>query len=89
MTPKQEGAESPADILTHNVVATPSQVAIVLGLTKVKGADKGAPDVRRARDLIRSGALSLVDPTAPASRWTVAVAELRRYVDHGPRQAAS
>lgn len=81
--------ESPADILNNNVVATPSQVAVVLGLVKVKGAEKGAPDVRRARDLIRSGALALVDPLAPASRWTVATTELRRYVAEGPRRGVA
>jgi hypothetical protein len=38
--------------------------------------------------LIRSGAIRLVDPDQPVTRWTISYAELRRYAAEGPRKGA-
>lgn len=80
---------SAAELLERNVVLTPTQVAVVLNLCNTRGPAKGEPNVRAARDLIRSGALALVDPTQAPTRWTVSVAEVRRYMAEGPRRVAA
>jgi hypothetical protein len=78
-------SQSPAEVLEFNLVLTPKQVAWVLQFLCTRGRSKGEPDPRKARDLIRSGGLRLVDPSQPVSRWTVAADEVRRYISEGPR----
>jgi hypothetical protein len=88
--PQGYGAQgaTPAELLASNVVLTPTQLAAVLNLVYTRGARKGEPDVVKARDLIRSGAVTLVDPAQPPSRWTVAVVEVERYLTEGPRRTS-
>ena len=80
---------TPAELLERCAVFTPTQVAVVLNLHYAYGSRKGEPDPRKARELIRSGALRLVDPTQPVSRWAVSQAEVRRYIAEGPRMAVA
>lgn len=82
-------AVTPAELLDGHVVLTPHQVAVVLGLTVTRGPRRGEPDVRRARHLIRTGALAVVDAAQPPTRWTVSTAEVRRYIAAGPRRHPS
>lgn len=83
-TPRPEEG-SPAWLLANLNVLTPHQFAVAAGLYKVHGDNKGAPNARRARDLLRSGAVRLVDPNQPATRWTVCTEEAWRYITEGPR----
>lgn len=81
--------ETPAELLANNVVLNSLQLAVALGLGHSRGAVKGLPDRQRARDLIRSGALQVVDPSQPPNRWTVSVVEVQRYLAEGPRRAGA
>lgn len=64
---------------------TVGETARILGHVNRRGQPRR--DVIYA--LIRDGKLRLVDPTQPLTRWTVSIAELERYVEHGPRKEAS
>lgn len=72
-------------MLASHVVLNMAQVAWALQLVGSRGEAKGQPDPQKARDLVRAGAVRLVDPSQPVSRWTVAADEIRRYIQHGPR----
>jgi hypothetical protein len=61
-----------------------SNTAIILGQLR----RNGEPNRAAVHELIRSGALALVDPTQPITRWTVSAVEIRRYIEHGPRTGA-
>jgi hypothetical protein len=45
----------------------------------------GEPNRDALRTLIREGKLRVIDPTQPPHRWTVATAEIHRYINQGPR----
>lgn len=80
MTAAAWEAKSPAELLNELVVLTPGQVAYVAGLVHQRGKDKGRPDRRAALELIRSGALPLVDPSQSITRWTVPATAVRKYL---------
>lgn len=73
---------TPTELLERAPVHGLSNVAIILGHLR----RNGEPNRDVVRELIRSGALALVDPTQPITRWTISSAEIRRYLDEGPRR---
>lgn len=75
---------SPAELLESKAVHSLNSAAIVLDLLK----RNGDPYRAAVHQLIRSGAIRLVDPDAPITRWTVSTAELKRYIEHGGRKGA-
>lgn len=91
-TPRPEDSQvdstelSPAELLARLIVLTPSQFAYVAGLTFSFGPRKGEPNVRRALELIHSGAVRPVDPKQPTIRLRVSTNEARHYLEHGPRE---
>lgn len=74
---------TPVEALERDVVLTMNEVAAILKLTHTRGARRGQPDPRRARQLIETKKLRLVDPSAPAYYWRVSTAEVRRYLNGG------
>lgn len=73
---------TPADLLDGSPVQSINSTAIILHLRR----RNGEPNRRAVHDLIRSGAIRVIDPSQPIQRWTVSTAELRRYITEGPRQ---
>lgn len=73
---------SPAELLESKAVHSISSAAIVLDLRR----RNGEPYRAAVHALIRSGAIRLVDPDQPVTRWTVSSAELARYIAEGPRR---
>lgn len=71
--------ETPAEILANYPVLTIGQAAIVLR----KLTRNGEPNRRAVRDLVRSGRLPLIDCSEPPHRWTVAAADVQRYINRG------
>lgn len=67
------------------LVLSISDTARHLGLIR----RNGEPNRRAVQNLIREGKLRQVDDTQPIQRWTVAYAEVVRYVNEGPRKVAS
>lgn len=72
---------TPADLLASKPVHSISSAAIVLDLRR----RNGEPYRAAVHQLIRSGAIRLVDPSQPIQRWTISTAELARYIAEGPR----
>lgn len=78
---------TPQQVLDIFPALTVSQVAYVIPSCYTRKSDptKSRPVRRKAIDLIRSGAIWLVDPKAPLVRWCVTSDEVRRYLTEGPR----
>lgn len=74
---------STLEILERDAVLTMNELAEMLKLHHIRGARKGKPDHRRARQLITDGKLRLVDPDAQPYYWRVSTAEVRRYLNGG------
>jgi hypothetical protein len=72
---------TPAEILGTNVVLTPAQVAIVLGLLYTRGAKQGEPNRRRVIELVDAGKLTPVDPEQPWWRWTFSTQAVAAYAN--------
>lgn len=70
-----------SELLAASPVQSISNAARILGLMR----RNGEPNRRVVHDLIKVGAIRLVDPGQPIQRWTVASVELERYIAHGPR----
>lgn len=79
---------SPIQVLAEETALTMTQLAYVTGELFTKGRSKGAPDRRRALQLVKSGAIKLIDPSQPEHRWKVWTDEARRYLAEGPRRDA-
>lgn len=73
---------TPSELLDSAPVHTASDVAIILRFLR----RNGEPNRRAVHELIRSGAIRVIDPSQPVQRWTVSTAELRRYIAEGPRR---
>lgn len=72
---------TPAELLDGAPVQSINSTAIILQLRR----RNGEPNRRAVHELIRSGAIRVIDPAQPIQRWTVSTAELRRYIECGPR----
>lgn len=81
---------TPAEVLATYPSLTVSMVAYVLSECWTRKADptESRPVRRKAIDLIRGGAIDLVDPTQPIHRWAITSDEVRRYLTSGPRTHA-
>lgn len=75
---------SPAKLLASKPVHSISSAAIVLDLKR----RNGEPYRAAVHELIRSGAIRLVDPEQCIQRWTISSAELERYIREGARKGA-
>lgn len=75
---------TPSDLLASKPVHSISSAAIVLDLRR----RNGEPYRAAVHSLIRSGAIRLVDPDQPVTRWSISSAELARYISEGPRRGA-
>lgn len=75
---------TPSELLEAAPVHSINDTARILGLIR----RNGEPYRAAVHELIRKGAIRLVDPDVPIQRWTVSSAELRRYVEFGPRRGA-
>jgi hypothetical protein len=75
---------TPTELLESKHVHSMNSAAIVLDLLD----GQGRPRRDLVHKLIRSGAIRLVDPDQPVTRWTISSAELRRYAAEGPRKGA-
>lgn len=77
----------PQQVLDSYPALTVSQVAYIIPTCWSRKADptESRPVRRKAVDLLRSGALRVVDPAAPLHRLFVTSDEVRRYLDNGPR----
>ena len=60
------------------------QAAWVLNLRVLRGDRRGCPSSEQVKTLVGSGRLRVIDPWQPTRRWTVAPAELRRYISGAP-----
>lgn len=80
---------TPQQVLDTYPALTVSQVAYVIPSCWTRKSDPtdSKPVRRKAIDLIRSGAVWLVDPNAALVRWCVTSDEVRRYLTQGPRSA--
>lgn len=75
-------------------IPTPSQLLDASPVQSINSAARilfdplrsGGPNRRAVHDLIRSGAVVVIDPTQPIQRWSIASAEIRRYISDGPRK---
>lgn len=76
------GGLTPTERLHASPVQSCTDVALILKLFR----RNGEPNRRAVHDLIRSGAIAIIDPTQAIHRWTVASAEVERYVSSGPRK---
>ncbi len=79
---------TPAQVLADDAVLSMRTLAYVLGLVRERGHAKGEADPRRARELVRTGAIRLVDPSQSVGHWSVASIEVQRYLQDGPRRGA-
>lgn len=75
---------TPAELLDARPVHSINDTARILGLHR----RNGDPYRAAVHQLIREGAIRIVDPAVPITRWTVSSAEIRRYVEHGRRTGA-
>lgn len=75
---------TPTELLESKPVHSINSAAIVLDL-KLRN---GEPYRAAVHALIRKGAIRIVDPDQPITRWTISSAELARYIEHGPRKGA-
>lgn len=75
--------------MATNQPLTLTQSAHVLNLTFTRGRHAGNPNRRLVLDLIGTGRLRVVDADQPQHRWTVAPAEIHRYLNGGRRLALS
>lgn len=75
---------TPAQLLDSAPIHSITATAIILGCRR----RNGDPDRRVVHQLIRSGAIRLVDPDQPIQRWSVSSTEIRRYIEHGARKGA-
>ena len=75
---------TPSELLASAPVHTVGETALILGFRKKDGSPYRDP----IRQLVRSGAIRLVDPEQPVTRWTVSTIEIERYIAHGRRTGA-
>lgn len=78
----------PQQVLDSYPALNVSQVAYIVPScwTRKSNPTESRPVRRKAIDLIRSGALDLVDSQQPIHRWAITSDELRRYLSEGPRR---
>lgn len=79
------GLHTARELLHGSPVQSCTTTAIILHLFR----RNGEPNRRAVHDLIRRGSIVVVDPTVPIHRWTIASAEIERYVAEGPRKGAA
>jgi hypothetical protein len=79
------GRGTPAELLDWSPVQSINDTARIL----FPPLRNGDPNRRAVHDLIRSGAVAVIDETQPIQRWSISTAELRRYIAEGPRRVAS
>lgn len=72
--------------MATNQPLTLTQCAHVLNLTFTRGRHAGNPNRRLVLDLVATGRLRVVDADQPQHRWTVAPAEIARYLNGGGRR---
>jgi hypothetical protein len=63
-------------------VYSPGELAAKLRFYKRDGTVNRTP----VYDLIRSGAIALIDPSQPITRWRISHTEYVRYLAEGPRK---
>lgn len=73
---------TPSELLAASPVQSITNAARILQLFR----RNGEPNRRAVHELIRSGVLRQVDSGQPIQRWTVASAEIERYI--GGRRAS-
>lgn len=78
-----KGTKTPSELLHGSPVQSITDAAIILRLIR----RNGEPNRRAVHDLIKSGAIAIIDPTQAIHRWTIASTELERYIAEGPRAA--
>lgn len=79
---------TPAQVLDTYPALNMTQLAYVIPTCWTRKADptESHPVRRKAIDLVRSGAVQLVDSAQPLHRWAVTSDEVRRYLSDGPRR---
>lgn len=75
--------ETPAQVLATREVLDAEELAFVLGKFFTKGAKRGQPDPLKARELMRTGRLRVVDPDVPERYWSVSRVTVERYITGG------